>query len=153
MQIDDINIGIIRALRDGRRSYRDIAAELGVTENTVRARAGKLQKEGILEITGLIDPEKLPGHRMVLMGVKLQGMNLVAKGEEFSRLRGVVSVRVVTGRFDLILDVMVKDDDGLLDFFTEQLDRVEGVLSVETFVVYKGYNVRMPYVLEQESGS
>ena len=138
----------MKSLRDGRRSFREIGEALGVTENTVRARVSKLQEEGVLDIRGLVDPEKLPGHSTVIMGIKLQGMNLVQKGEEFSRLKGVVTARVVTGRFDLILEVMVKDDDGLLEFFTEELDNVEGVLSAETFVVYKGYNVRMPYVLE-----
>jgi len=148
MNLDEINMGIIRALRDGRRSYREVADELGVTENTVRARVTRMREEGILDIRGLVDPEKLPGHQTVIMGIRLQGMNLVAKGEEFSRLKGVISVRVVTGRFDLILEVMVKRDEGLLEFFTEQLDGVKGVMSAETFVVYKGYNVRMPYVLD-----
>jgi Lrp/AsnC family transcriptional regulator for asnA, asnC and gidA len=42
------------------------------------------------------------------VGVKLQNMNLVQKGGEFSRLRGVFSEAVVAGRFDLILLVFLK---------------------------------------------
>ncbi|RLB97638.1 MAG: Lrp/AsnC family transcriptional regulator, partial [Deltaproteobacteria bacterium] len=103
MKIDDQTIGIIRHLRDGRTSFKKIAAALNLSENTVRARVNRLREEGVLEICGLVDPEAIPGHRIVMVGVKLATMDLVKKGEEFSRLRGVVSVSVVTGRFDLIL--------------------------------------------------
>jgi Lrp/AsnC family transcriptional regulator for asnA, asnC and gidA len=53
---------------------------------------------------------------------------------------------VVTGRFDLILVVLLKEGFGLLEFYTEEVSRLEGVQSVETFVVYKSYNVKVPYI-------
>jgi Lrp/AsnC family transcriptional regulator for asnA, asnC and gidA len=59
----------------------------------------------------------------------------------------VVSVNVVTGRYDLILTVLLHEDFGLLQFYTEEVARVAQVQSAETFVVYKGYNQRVPYVL------
>ena len=147
MKMDDTSIAIIKHLRDGRKSFKKIADELGVSENTVRARVSKLEDEGFLEVAGLVDPEAIPGHKMVIIGVKLKTMELVKKGEEFSRLRGVVSVSVVTGRFDLILMVLFNEDFGLLEFYTEEVTRLEDVQSFETFVVYKGYNVKIPYIL------
>ncbi|MBC2744880.1 MAG: Lrp/AsnC family transcriptional regulator, partial [Desulfosarcina sp.] len=140
MKIDDLNIAIIRHLREGRKSFKTIAEDLGVSENTVRSRVAKLEEKGVLEISGLVNPEAVPRHRVVIVGVKLATMNLVKKGEEFSRLRGVVSVSVVTGRFDLILVVLLKEGFGLLEFYTEEVSRLEDVQSVETFVVYKSYN-------------
>jgi len=71
-------------------------------------------------------------------------MDLVKKGEEFSRLRGVTSVCVVTGRFDLILTVMLKKGFGLLEFYTEEVSQLEDIRSVETFVVYKSFNLKVP---------
>ncbi|UCF97908.1 MAG: Lrp/AsnC family transcriptional regulator [Spirochaetaceae bacterium] len=147
MKIDQTNIGIIKHLQDGRKSYKEIAGDLSITENTVRSRVLQMVQEGVLSITGLIDPEKVPGHRMVLVGIKLNTMNLVKKGEEFSRLKGVVSVAVVTGRYDLILTVLLREDFGLLEFYTKEVARIEEVNSAETFVVYKGYNTKVPYIL------
>lgn len=147
MKIDQTNIGIIRRLQDGRKSYKEIANDLSVTENTVRSRVQQMVQKGVLSITGLIDPEKVPGHRVVLVGIKLNTMNLVKKGEEFSRLKGVVSVAVVTGRYDLILTVLLREDFGLLEFYTREVARIEEVGSAETFVVYKGYNTKVPYIL------
>ena len=146
MNIDKINLSIIKHLRNGRKSYKKIAQELSVSENTIRTRAHKLMEEGVLEITGLIDPESFKGLRVVVVGVKLATMNLVKKGAEFSRLKGVISVSVVTGRFDLILVVLLKSGFGLLEFYTEEVSKLKDVQSVETFVVYKSYNVKVPYV-------
>ena len=147
MKVDETNIAIIRHLRDGRKSYKKIADDLGITENTVRSRVGKLIEDGYLEITGLVDPEVIPGHELALVGVKLSTMNLVKKGEEFSRLKGVVSVRVVTGRYDLIISILLNEEFKLLDFYTKEVDKINGVQSVETFIVYKGFNARVPYIL------
>ena len=148
MKIDNINLLIIKHLRNGRKSYRKIAEQLSLSENTVRTRVKKLVDEGALEISGLVDPDVISGHRIVMVGVKLKTMELVKKGEEFSKLKGVVSVSVVTGRFDLILVVLLKSGFGLLEFYTEEVSRLKDVQSVETFVVYKSYNVKLPYILD-----
>ena len=148
MNIDKTNLAIIKHLRNGRKSYQKIARELALSENTVRTRVQKLIEEGILDINGVINPESMEGHRVVIVGVKLQSMDLVNKGKEFSKLKGVVSVSVVTGRFDLIIIVLLKSGFGLLEFYTEEVSRIKDVQSVETFVVYKSYNLKVPYVLE-----
>ena len=147
MKIDTATIDIIKHLQDGRKSLKKIADDLSISENTVRSRINQLKKEGILSITGLVNPEAIPGHRSVIVGVKLSSMHLVKKGEEFSKLKGVVSVSVVTGRFDLILTVLLKEGYGLLEFYTEQVAQIKDVHSVETFVVYKSYGLKTPYIL------
>ena len=147
MKIDETNLAIIKHLRDGRKSFKQISEELSLSENTVRTRVSRLLEEGILDIVGLVDPQSIPGHRVVMVGVKLQTIDLIKKGEEFSKLRGVVSVSVVTGRFDLILIVLFKEGFGLLEFYTEEVAKITDVQSVETFVVYKAYHLKVPYIL------
>ena len=147
MDIDQINLSIIKHLQDGRKSYKKIGEELSLSENTVRTRVNKLIDEGVLAIAGLVDAEAISDHRIVIVGVKLSTMELVKKGDQFSRLKGVISVSVVTGRFDLILVVLLKPGFGLLEFYTEEVSRLKDVQSVETFVVYKSYNFKVPYVL------
>ena len=72
MKIDELNIAIIRHLQEGRKSFKVIAEDLGVSENTIRSRVGKLEEEGVLDIVGLVDPETIPQHRVVMVGVKLK---------------------------------------------------------------------------------
>jgi Lrp/AsnC family transcriptional regulator, regulator for asnA, asnC and gidA len=147
MKMDEINIAIIRHLRDGRKSSRQIARSLRISENTVRARINKLTAEGVLNIRGLVDPEAIPGHRSAIIGVKLSTMDLISKGEEFSKIKGVISVGVVTGRFDLIVIALFNEEFRLLDFYANEVSKIKDVQSVETFIVYKGYNMMVPYLL------
>lgn len=148
-RIDDTNKAIIRLLQDGRRPYSVIAEELGITENTVRSRANKLLEDGVLKIMGMVDPEYVPGLQVIYMGVKLSTMELAKKAGEFMALRGVVSVAVVTGRYDLIVKLVLSEDEdlSLLNFFSNELVKVSNVLDVETYVVYQSHNLLVPYIL------
>ena len=146
-RIDDTNKAIIRSLSDGRKPYSAIAEELGITENTVRSRVNKLIDDGVLSITGLVDPETMPGLQVVMMGVKLKTMELERKAKEFYSLRGVISAAVVTGRYDLIVQLTLSEEEGLslLDFFRYELTKVAEVLEVESFVVYQSHSLWVPY--------
>ena len=148
-RIDDTNKAIVSQLEDGRKPYSAIAESLGITENTVRARVNRMQEEGVLRIMGLVDPEKVPGLQVVMMGVKLKTLDLEEKAEEFCRLRGVFSAAVVTGRYDLVVQLTLSEDDGLslLDFFKTELVKVADVLEVETFVVYQSKSFWVPYTV------
>jgi Lrp/AsnC family transcriptional regulator for asnA, asnC and gidA len=144
--MDATDFSIINELKDGRISFRTIANRLGLAEGTVRTRVRKLREEQVLEITSLVDPEALPEHSVVMIGVRVKDMDLVKKAEEFSKLRGVISVSVVTGRFDLMLSVMLTKDFGILEFYTEEVAEIDNVQSVETFVIYKSFNLKVPMV-------
>jgi len=146
--MDTTDIAIINELRDGRISFKAVAGRLDLAEGTVRNRVRKLQQEGILDISGLVDPEALPDHSVVMIGVQVQDMDLVKKAEEFSTLRGVISVCVVTGRFDLIVTVMLAKDFGILEFYTTEAVKISNIRSVETFVIYKSFNLKVPLQIE-----
>ncbi len=147
MKIDEINKKMIKKLRQGRKSFGEIAKELSITPNTVKARFKKMIENGILDIVGVIDPEKIENHFVAFVGIKLRNMNLVKRGNEFSKLKGVVSVGIVTGQFDLILIVLLNDDFSLLEFLTKEVSKIKDVYSTETFVVYKTFNLKVPYIL------
>jgi len=144
MKIDDLTIAIVNSMKKGRIRFKEVAEKLSVAEGTVRSRVRNMEQEGVLEITGLVDPEKIPGQSVVYIGIKLKTIELVKKGEEISGVKGVVAVGVVTGRYDLILTVVLKTGFGLLEFYTEELSQIEEIQSVEAFVVYKHYNIKIP---------
>ena len=148
-RIDDTNKMIIREMVDGRKSFSAIAEDMKITENTVRTRVNKMLDEGVLKVMGLVDPELVPGLQVVMMGVKLKTLDLETKAREFTSLRGVISAAVVTGRYDLIVQLILNEDEGLslLDFFKTELVNIEDVLEVETFVVYQSHELYVPYIL------
>ncbi len=147
MIIDETNIAIINHLKDGRVPFKKIADALSISEGTVRSRVRRLVDEGVLEIRGLVDPEAVPEQSVVLIGVRVNDMDLVKKGEEFSKLRGVTSVCVVTGRYDLMVTVLLSKNFTMLKFYTEEVSTLENIRSVESFVVYKSFNLKLPMPL------
>ncbi len=147
MKIDDTNISIIKHLKDGRKSFKAIADSLSITENTVRARVNKLIEEGILDITGLVDPQSLPGHQMAIIGVKLNTMDLGSVAERISKLYGVINVSVVTGRYDLFVQALLGPEFGLIEFYTQEVIKIEEVEEVETYIAYQTFELRVPYIL------
>ena len=150
MKLDKLNLQILKHLQDGRKSFRSIADELSVAENTVRSRINKMLEEGVMDITARADVQNMDGHTLVFIGVKLSEFNLFEKSKELEKLQGVVSVAVVTGRFDLIMTVLLREQFGLLEFYSQEMSRVDGVTSVESFVVYGGQGLLVPYVLDVE---
>ena len=98
-----------------------------------------------MKISARVDPEQIPDYQMLIVGVKLTTMNGVRKAEELVKLRNVVSVSAVTGRYDLVMIVVLNEDFGLTEFITEEMDRVKDIQSIETFVVYKSFQLEIPY--------
>jgi Lrp/AsnC family transcriptional regulator for asnA, asnC and gidA len=122
---------------------------LSITENTVRARVNKLVEEGFLQITGLINPESLSNVQVIMMGIKVKTLDLARKAEEIARLKGVVSTVVVTGRYDLIVQAILSEEEGLslLEFYNRELSKISEIGEVETFVVQQAYNYKVPFIL------
>jgi len=149
LHLDRLNRSIIGHLQDGRKSFKKIATSLDISENTVKARVRRLEEEGVLKIAGYVDPESMEGHQIVYIGVKLKDMDYIAKGEEISRLRRVVSVGVVMGRYDLMVTVHLKHGFGYLEFLSEELSKIDRIESIESFLVYKGCNIKVPYITDE----
>lgn len=150
MKLDDTNREIIkRLIKDGKTPYSQIAMELGITENTVRARVNQMLKDETLTISGLVDPQKVSEMQVVIMGIKLRTMDLEGKAKEFMKLKGVISTVVVTGRYDLIVQLVTStnDEQSLLNFFKNELSKVSDVSDAETFVVYQAHGYKIPYML------
>jgi Lrp/AsnC family transcriptional regulator for asnA, asnC and gidA len=145
-KLDDLNKGILRELREGRKSFKLIAENLDVTENTIRSRVRRLEEQGILDISGHVDVDQVDDLQIIMIGIRTSSMDYIAKGEEISRLKGVISVSVVTGRFDLIVQVQLAGDRQMLSFLKDELSKVESIEAIETFVVYKGFNLKVPYM-------
>lgn len=138
--LDSLDKKIVRLLtEDGRIPVGDMAARLGVTAPTVRSRIKNLEKTGKLKISGLIDPFE---HKDLITA--LIGMNIISYGkldeilEKLANLDYITWVAVVTGRYDVIAEVVV--NGGMADLYrltTDIIPQVGNVAQTETFVIMK----------------
>jgi DNA-binding Lrp family transcriptional regulator len=125
--------GLIRALQeDGRRSYRQIGRELNVAERTVRMRVNELRAAGVIEITTVADPRLMGYSLIALVGVCVHsGDGLAATARLLSQISGAFYVVVVTGRYNILVELSCVDTDQLLAVIDDEILAVPGVTSVE----------------------
>ena len=141
MQPDETDWKIINILSSEHQPNNRIARELGLSEATVRRRIKNLQNAGIIKIRALLDPEILENRQLALVAANVEKSKfLKQKAQEIAKLDNVNSVSIVSGRYDLMIEVMVESNKGLINFVTEKLSTVEGISKTETFVVMKSFD-------------
>jgi len=71
--LDETDRTIIAQLQyDGPMSFTDIAAELGISEGTVRRRVKQLMDDGVLQIVAIVEPQLLGWNAAAMIGVTVQ---------------------------------------------------------------------------------
>ena len=125
--------GIIEALqRNGRESFRRIAARLGVSEATIRARYARLCDDNILQVTGITNPLGLGFEAQAMVGIRTNGppepvANEIATWPEADY------VVITAGQFDILVELICADRRQLLDL-TNRIRAIESVASTESFL-------------------
>ena len=141
MQPDKTDWKIINILSEKHVPNNAIAAELDLSEGAIRQRIKKLQEAGILKIKATRDPNILENQQLAIVAANLTEAKLLdSKAKEISELKNVMSVAMVSGQYDLIIEVLIDSNKGLVRFLTEVLSSVEGISKTETFVILKSYN-------------
>ena len=131
-RVDEVDRKIIEALQqNGRESFRGIATRVGVSEATVRARYGRLTREGILQVVAVTNPLGL-GFEQAFVGVKTSGAPS-GVADEISKWPEADYVVVTAGQFDVVVEVVASGRTELLEL-TNRIRALDGVVSTETFL-------------------
>ncbi len=142
MNPDELDSKIIEILgTNGRTSNAEIARKLSVTEGTVRSRIKKLTDSGIFRVIGQVNPEILHNHQLVMIGINVkESKSLEETLHRVSQLPQVNFASITSGRYDIIAQVLVDSNKGIINFLTDSLANIESVSSTETFVLLKSVN-------------
>ena len=152
-RLDVVDRGIIEALqRNGREPFRRIAATLGVSEATIRARYGRLVADDILQVTGVTNPLGLGFESQAMVGVRTAGPpDRIA--DEIARWEEADYVVVTAGRFDVLVELVCTDRRALLDL-TNRIRALPDVITTESFLylelVKQAYDWGAPEARPQE---
>lgn len=132
-------------MEDGRRPFRVIAQSLGVPESTVRFRANRLRRDGVLHIVAMADPHSL-GYE--ILGVMLVKVRPRARARVIERLAALPEVQYLsscTGRVDLLLQVVCRDHENLRKLLAEDFPAIEGILETETLLELEVHKFKYAY--------
>jgi Lrp/AsnC family transcriptional regulator for asnA, asnC and gidA len=131
--LDRIDQRLIEALqKNGREPFRRIAAEVGVSEATIRARYQRLCDDHILQVTGVTNPLGLGFDAQAMVGVRTSG-SPEPVAEEIAQWDEADYVVVTAGQFDVLVELTCADRRQLLDA-TNRMRAIDGVVSTETFL-------------------
>ncbi|MDO5746738.1 MAG: Lrp/AsnC family transcriptional regulator [Actinomycetaceae bacterium] len=130
--LDTISKQIITMLQeDGRCSYTAISKRVGLSEPAVRQRVTKLQKEGAIQIVAVTDPSTMGYSSQAMLGLKVHGP-IEELATRLAQLDEVIYVVFTSGSFDLLVEVVCKDDTELIHFVDQNIRCDDAVGAVQT---------------------
>ena len=138
---DQLNRAIIKMLQeDGRLPYKDIAKALRVSEGTIRNRVQSMKQSGALKIVALADPMAIRYKADAMIGIKVATPYTPRDvANRLSELNEVVYVIWVSGRYDLLIEVVCESKDSFQEFLEqhcfgqEDIDQLEVLSGIEMF--------------------
>lgn len=147
VRLDDTDLALVAELTaDGRRSYTELAASLGITESTAARRVARLVDAGCLIFAALVDPALLGYSTEAFFRLQVEITQLEAAAATLCAQTGVRYVSATTGASDLVCEAVLPDTEALYQFVTGTLAAVPGVKSVETLLeletVKRGFRAR-----------
>jgi Lrp/AsnC family transcriptional regulator for asnA, asnC and gidA len=132
-RLDRVDQRLIEALqKNGREPFRRIAADVGVSEATIRARYQRLCDDNILQVTGVTNPLGLGFEAQAMVGIRTGGAPEPV-ADAIARWDEVDYVVITAGQFDILVEVVCADRRELLDL-TNRIRALEGVVSTESFL-------------------
>ncbi len=136
--LDNIDQFIIDAMRkDGREAFAQIAEKLNVSPGMIRQRYNRLVELGYLKVVAVTNPLMMGMRTLAMIGIRTDGRKMLQVAENVAKIKEVVYLVIVSGRYDIMAEVFCKDDEDMLKFLTEKLAKVDGIRETETFMHMK----------------
>ncbi|EKD27450.1 MAG: AsnC family transcriptional regulator [uncultured bacterium] len=131
--------------KDGRQSIESIASQLELTCDQVKKKIDDYEKKGIILRYKAIINDRLLGEEeetRALIEVKVRpqkdkGFDGIA--EKIYKFPEVVSCMLVSGTFDLLLEVTGDNIHTISNFVSQKLSQIENVQSTVTHFLLKKY--------------
>jgi len=134
MELDEVDLGILRLLQDDARTpYARVARELGVSESTIRFRVKRLLNRGIItRFIALVNPVKVGLSLTSLLMIRIEPQKISRAFNEISSFEEIHYILKCTGEYDAVAIFHAKD----MDHFNSIVNRVKRVDGVRDVLVW-----------------
>ena len=137
MKIDELDKRILKHLQeDSKKTNKEIANDLKLSVTAIYERIKKLERDGVIsKYVALVNPESVGKGFMVLCQIKLiqHKKDILTKFEkDITSLPEVIECLHVSGDYDYILKVLVKDMDEYRDFMVAKLTSLDHIGSTKS---------------------
>jgi Lrp/AsnC family transcriptional regulator for asnA, asnC and gidA len=149
--LDYTIIGLLQ--EDGRRSNASIARAAGVSESTTKKRIDRLIQSRVLKLLAVVDPDALGFAADALVGIRVQPGSVERVGEELCALNEVVWLGYLSGRYDILIEVLYRNRASLFEFLSRRIGAIDGVVTLETYFVYARPKINYEWKLPSDLDS
>ena len=147
--MDRLDYEILSVLQqDGRRSFTEIGKVVGVSEGTIRKRVTRLVDDGVIRIIGLVDPHLVGFDAPAMIQVSVSPPHLAEAAQAIAQFPEVSYLLMVSGEFDLIVEVRCRNREHLASFIRDRLQKVTGVQRTVSSLVLHTYKLAEPSILD-----
>lgn len=136
--VDEVDRKVLASLaEDCRLSHREIARRIGVAPGTVSQRIERLEEHGVIAgYHAAIDPEHLGFRTTALVGLQVtQGGSAQETIDQLYAIPEVRSVSLVTGQWDFVVELQIRDQDHLREVLLGQVWGLPPFRHSETMIV------------------
>lgn len=152
--LDGVDLLLLHALADdGRRTYAELGAAVGVSESMARRRVEVLVASGCLRFATFVEPHLLGYDVEVFIWMRVELARLEETAGALAERREVRYLSATSGFSDLTCEAILGSQDDLYEFSTGVLGVLPGIRAVdvglELATVKRGY-VRMDDYIPKE---
>jgi DNA-binding Lrp family transcriptional regulator len=151
--LDDFDVRILQLLQhDARLTTKEIADKIGKTSTPVYERIKRLHAEGyIKQFVAVLDNKRIHKGLVAFTNVHLKAHSqemMLDFEDEVVRFGEVMECFHMTGEYDFLLKIAVKDMDEYYSFVIDKLAKLANVGKVQSFFVLKESKRNTAYALE-----
>lgn len=138
--LDEVDRRLVAALQVApRASWLQIAAALDVSESTVSRRAKRLFTSGSVRVAAMPDPLRCGLGFPVLMQVSCTVGTAASVAHALATRPDVRFVALLSGNFDLVLELVVPSRSHLSEVVLHELNQVPGIVRTTTEAVVRNF--------------
>jgi len=137
MKLDGIDKRILRHLmEDARTPILEIARDIGISGAAIHQRLRKLEKSGLISGSKfVINPKALGYKTMAYIGIYLdKAMSNPKAVKELEKIPEVLECHYTTGDWSILIKVLCRDNEHLMQLLNKKIQQIEGVSRTETFI-------------------
>ncbi|VAV83479.1 Transcriptional regulator, AsnC family [hydrothermal vent metagenome] len=137
ISIDGIDKKILRALmNDARTPVLEIARQVGISGAAIHQRLRKLESSELLSGSKfVINPKALGYTTMAFIGIFLdKAVDNPTAVRQLKKIPEVLECHYTTGNWSILIKVLCKDNEHLMQVLNKNIQAINGVSRTETFI-------------------
>jgi len=147
-KIDDLDLTILSELSaDASISVPKLSQKIKVNPSVIYSRIKRLVTRKLIQrFTIVVNDTELGFQVKALAGINMDSKKRDGVIDALFKIEGVREIAEVTGRFDILVTLYARSLDEMHRIVSENIGKIDGILSSESFIEMKTREKAMPYM-------